>query len=381
MSKLKIFVDGRQIRPGTHFGVSRYVAGVATALAKIHPITLIVCDPKQLTMVPKDIPHVLLNNPTHPSELFIARKLNRLGADVVFTPLQLMGNWGRKYKLIVTMHDTIYYRHRMPPPWLPAYVKAGWRLLYSSYWLQRLVMNMADYVATVSETSRQEIIDLHLTDRPIGIVYNAPDKPAGIKRAAKPKKELVYVGSHMPYKNPETLVRAMNLLPGYTLHLTSPTWPERQAELTKLAKNPKQLKFWNGANERQMYKLLANATAATSSSKAEGFGLPVIEAMSMGTPMICSDLTVFHEVGGKAAIYCDPDSPEQFAAAVRKLENPKIAAKYTKLGLEQAKKFNWDISARQLLKIVNQLVTELASPETIKPETAPSTKRRNPGHP
>lgn len=352
---MNIFYDARWTRYPTHLGVSRYGTELAIALSKLHKITLIISDERQLTMFPKGMDYVLLNNPISVRELFLAPKLNKLDADVVFSPLQVMGNWGRKYKLILTMQDVIYYHYPAPPKDLPFLARALWWLSYQAYWPQRFLLNMADRVVTVSHTSKDDIINFHLTDRPVDVVTNAPNKPANINRTKKIKKDLVYVSSFMKYKNHETLVRMVNLLPGYTLHFTSPVRPERQAELTQLAKNPRQLKFWNGASDEQMYRLLASATAAVHSSKAEGFGLPVIEAMSVGTPVVCSDMPIFHEIGGQAVQYCDPDSPEQYVAAIRRLEDPKIARKYTRVGLKQAQKFTWDRSAKALLATIKRL--------------------------
>ncbi len=351
---MKIFFDARWTTFPTHFGVSRYGAELVSALVKIHPVTLIISDERQLPMLPKDTPYVLLNDPRSFKEFFIAHTLNKLGADVVFTPLQIMGALGRRYKLILTMQDIIYYKYPLAPKNLPPFQKLVWRLSYAAIWPQRFLLNLADSVVTVSKTSKKEIEQMHLTDRPVGVVYNAPGTPTSV-RAKNIKKELVFVGSFMPYKNHDTLVRMINLLPDYKIHFTSPVWGDRKTELLELAHNPKQIVFWNGASDKKMYELLATATAATSASKAEGFGLPVIEAMSIGCPVICTDMEIFHEVAGDAAQYCDPDSPEQFAAAVRKLENPKVAATYTKAGYERAKKFSWDNSAKQLLGICKKI--------------------------
>lgn len=358
MNRLKVFFDARHTIVGrkSHYGVSRYGAELAEALAKQYPITLIISDKRQLDLLPKGIPYVQLNNLMSIRELWLAPKLNKLGADVVFTPLQVMGNWGKRYKLILTMQDVTYYKFPSPPRYLPLWVKVAWWLSYQAKWPQRFLLSGADHVATVSETSKKEIKAMGLTNKPIDVVYNSANKPKNIHRAKKVKKELVFVGNlFLRYKNAETLIRTMTLLPEYKLHLVSPISPERKKELLALAKTPKQIIFWNGADDKKMYQLLASAAAAVHASKAEGFGLPLIEAMSMGTPMICSDIEVFHEVGGNAAIYCNPESPQEYAAAVRKLENPKAAGTYSKKGLLQAKKFSWDVSAKQLLKVIKKL--------------------------
>lgn len=361
MNQPKVFFDARHTIIGrkVHFGVSRYGSELVTAFAKIHPVTMIINDKRQLDLLPKNVPYVVLNGPMSPKELFIAHKLNKLGADVVFSPLQVMGNWFRKYKLILTMQDITYYKFHEAPSYLPLWVRVGWRLSFAAKWPQRIMLNSADRVATVSHTSKEEIQEMKLTKRHIDVIYNASDKPKRINRSENIKKELVFVGNlYMKYKNAETLIKAANLLPEYKLHLVSPINAKREKELKALAKHPEQLVFWHGAKESVMYKLLATATAAVHASKGEGFGLPIIEAMSMGTPVICTDMPVFHEVGGDAAIYCDPDSPEDYAVAVRKVQdNPRLAANMSKKGIAQAKKFSWDASAKQLLLAIN-LVTK-----------------------
>lgn len=352
---MNIFFDVRWTRVDTHFGVSRYGAQLAKALAKIHPITLIIHDERQLKLLPKGVAYVKLNNPLSPSELFIAHKLNKLGADIVFSPMQVMGNVGRKYKLVLTLHDLIYYTHTAPPRDLPWWVRAGWWLFHQFFWPQRVLLNHADYVVTVSNTVKQEIIKHHLTDRPIGVVHNAPTLPPKKQPKHKVKKELVYMGNFIPYKNAELLIAAMPLLPEYRLHLVSAISPTREKQLKKLVLNPKQIKFWRGISDADYARLLSSATALVTASRAEGFGIPVIEAMDQGTPVICSDIPILHEVGGNAALYFNPDSTHQFAQAVRKLEDPQTRQKLIQRGYTQGAKFSWEASARELSAIFKKL--------------------------
>src|SRR5690606_34008332 len=110
------------------------------------------------------------------------------------------------------------------------------------------------------------------------------------------QKSIVYMGSFMPYKNVELLIDAMQQLPEYTLHLLSKISPERQAELNTRGDNGVKIKFWNGVSDADYQKLLSTATALVTASKAEGFGLPITEAMALGVPVVCSDIEIFHEV-------------------------------------------------------------------------------------
>lgn len=354
---MNIYFDARWTRTNRHDGISRYGSELAGALAKQHPITLLICDKAQLKLLPPKIPYVLVNHPMSLRELRLPAKLNRLEADVVFSPLQVMGTWGRKYKLILTLQDLIYYRHPKPPTFLPALARLIWWLFHQAYWPQRLLLNQADYITTVSKQSKKDIEAARLTKRPVGVIYNAPAELRRPTESALPvKKELVYMGSFMPYKNVELLLRALPLLPEYTLHLTSPISPLRRAELESLTANKAQVRFWNGISDEDYADVLSTATALVSASKDEGFGLPLIEAMQVGAPVACSDMPIFHEVAEDAALFFDPDSPESLVKAIRQLENNKTRQNLIKRGFTQANTFSWANSAAELLRIMRSVV-------------------------
>lgn len=351
---MNIYFDARWTRFDIHDGISRYGSNLVAALARLHPVTMIIHDERQLKLLPKNIPYVVLPDPSSIHELGTPKRLNELGADVVFSPMQVMGTKGRKYKLIFTLHDVIYYQYKIAPTWLPLGSRIAWRLFHSARWPQRLLLNKADYVATVSKTSKKLIEQMHLTDRKIGVVYNAPSLTP-VQLSGQPAKELVYVGSFMRYKNVELLLQAMELLPDYKLHLVSKITPERKAQLMMLVKDPNQVVFWNGASDEQYNQLLSSAFALVSASRAEGFGLPLLEAMAQGVPAIATDIPIFHEVCEDAGTYFDPDSPESFAHAVHTLENPMHHKATIAKSKTQSAKFNWGSSAHELLEIIKSL--------------------------
>jgi glycosyltransferase involved in cell wall biosynthesis len=352
---MNIFFDMRWTRVDTIDGLSRYGSSLATALHQLHPITVIIFDKRQLRLLPKTIPYVMVNHPFSPRELFLPKKLNKLGADVVFSPLQTMGTWGRKYKLILTLQDLIYYRHPQPPTFLPLPVRIVWRLFHMAYWPQRLLLNQADAVATVSKTSKKYIEEHHLTKRPVHVIYNAPLELENPPKSTAPTRNILYMGSFMPYKNTELLIASMKDLPEYTLHLLSKISPERKAELEKLVPKGAKVKFWNGISEQDYHKLLVDAWALATASRDEGFGLPIIEAMSLGVPVVCSDTEIFREVGGNAALYFSPDSPETFTQKIRQLDDRPTRKRAIDAGKAQAAKFNWQSSAQTLLDIITKM--------------------------
>ncbi|WP_035775000.1 glycosyltransferase, partial [Arthrobacter sp. H5] len=319
---MKIAIDARFTRTDHHDGISRYGASLIAALAAQADVTMLIHDERQLALLP-DVPFLKINSPLSPAELFVSRRINALHADVVFCPLQTMGAWGRRYALVLTLQDLIYYQNRKPPGFLPLPVRALWRLYHLAYWPQRLLLNRADVVATISHTT-QELISRHrLTRRPVRIVGNAPQEGIVARPAdAMPDRTLVYMGSFMPYKNVETVIRGMDGLHGWTLHLLSRITPARRSELEALVPPGVEVVFHNGISDDGYQELLRSATALVTLSRAEGYGLPVIEAMAAGTPVIAADTRIFREVGGTAAIYVNADASTAFTAAVKELSDP-----------------------------------------------------------
>ena len=362
---MNVVVDARWTRTDHHDGISRYGANLIEALHHLHPVTMLVHDERQLRLLPAGVPHVKVNSPFSPRELFLSRTLHRLGADVVFSPLQVIGGFRRRYRLVLTLHDLIYYRHPEPPGFLPLPVRVLWRLYHKAYWPQRVMLNRADAVVTVSETTKRLIAEHRLTRRPVTVVHNAPSVP--VPSGTRPDRhaadepgggprELVYMGSFMPYKNVETLIAGMAHLPGYRLHLVSRIAPEREAELRGSLPPGADVVFWRGIEESEYQDLLGRAAALVTASRDEGFGLPVIEAMNAGTPVVCSDLEIFREVTGGHASFFDAGAPEEFAAAVRAVEDPATRSDLVEAGLAQARRFTWASSAERLLDLMRSLV-------------------------
>jgi glycosyltransferase involved in cell wall biosynthesis len=357
-----IYFDARYIRVDHHDGISRFSAGLIAELAELTPVVAIISDQRQLEKLPIGIPHVYLNDPTSWQEPFAALKLNRLKPSLVYSPMQTIGALGRRFKLVLTLHDLIYYRHPKPPPSLPLSVRIGWRLFHLTYWPQRWVLNQADAVVTVSQTTRALMRANHLTKRNIHVVYNAagnldPDL-AENPLAQRPREvqRLIYMGSFMDYKNVETLIAGMADLPGYELHLLSRITPERQAKL--LAQHRTYggaVVFHNGVTEEKYHELLTQSVALVSASLDEGFGIPLVEAMARGIPVAVSDIPIFREIGAEAAQYFEANSPSGFASAIKSLESPQIWNERSRVSFEQARKFSWGRSAVALLEALKSV--------------------------
>ncbi|MFN3704671.1 MAG: glycosyltransferase family 4 protein [Thermoflexales bacterium] len=105
--------------------------------------------------------------------------------------------------------------------------------------------------------------------------------------------------------------------------------------------------------------LYAAADVFVFPSFYEGFGIPLIEAMACGTPMVCSDWKLFHEVCGDAALFADPHNPQAIADAIaRVLSDPALAEELRQRGLERAKRFTWERTARETMAVYRQMMEE-----------------------
>jgi glycosyltransferase involved in cell wall biosynthesis len=160
----------------------------------------------------------------------------------------------------------------------------------------------------------------------------------------------------MPYKNVETLIRGVGLLTHFELHLLSKITPARKHQLEALAKTLNaNVVFHEGVTDHEYQELLKDSFALVSASKDEGFGIPLVEAMQQGTPVLVSDMDIFHEVAGSAGTFFAGENPEDFATQALSLESPKVWNDLSKQSLEQAKQFSWESSADALIELFSEI--------------------------
>lgn len=357
---MKLFFDARYIETSSQTGISRYSIELGRAVAQQHDVTFLVHDMAQLAHLPEHAPYIKIHAPTSVKEPFSAFFLNRYKPDVVFSPMQTMGALGRNYKLILTLHDLIYYRHRTPPRQFNWLIRLGWRAYHATYIPQRIALDSADIVATVSKTSKQDILNAHLTKRPVIVTYNAPQDlrqylNEDVVMANKPTN-LIYMGSFMEYKNVEMLIKGLDFLPGYTLHLLSRIRPERQHEYEKITPQGAAVVYHNGVTDEEYAALMAQDAILVSASLDEGYGIPVADAMALGVPAVITDMPIFHEVAGEGALYFDPMNPAAFAEQVKKASEPSTYKALSDNGRRHSDTFSWTDSAAVLLQAAEDLI-------------------------
>lgn len=266
--------------------------------------------------------------------------------------------------LIVTIHDLI-------PLILPLY--RGSILVRAYTQLVAAGARRANAIIADSECSKRDIIErLHIDPTRVHVVYLAADErytPADAtdiekvrRKYALPEKFVLYLGGFDQRKNVRVIIQAFARLHdlharGYRLVLGGAILghdseffpdPRRLAREANLPDNAIQFIGW--VEEEDKPALYSSATVFVFASLYEGFGLPPLEAMACGTPVICSNASSLPEVVGDAAITVDPNDVEAWADAMRTvLTDETRRIEMRERGLAQAKMFSWRKCAQETL--------------------------------
>jgi glycosyltransferase involved in cell wall biosynthesis len=262
-------------------------------------------------------------------------------ADLIHCPANL-GPIRSTVPVLLTLHDMLAFRH---PEWVPTRA-TGWFLR----WMIARAARNARRIVTVSAAAATDIHEvLGVPGDRIAVVPNAASAGHGADGVQRRPDLLFSPGNRMPHKGMATLVAAVSLIPEsvrpfLAVTASQPSDPLR-AQAARLGVIDRMI--FNGWLSRpELDRLYAEATLLVLPTEFEGFGLPVLEAMANGTPVICSDLPVLREVGGDAAVYVETGSAAAMAAAIeRLLADPVARAELAEAGLARSALFSWDISA------------------------------------
>lgn len=238
----------------------------------------------------------------------------------------------------------------------------------------------AKRIVTVSEHARREIArELHLPLERIETVYNsigeqfrAPVDPEAITRVRAAyhlsERYLLFVGTLQARKNLGALIRAFERLapdvPDLQLVLAGGYSANGQETLRQVEQSPaaQRIRVTGRIADEDLPALYAGAQVLAFPSKHEGFGLPMIEAMACGTPVVANNASSLPEVAGDAAILSDADDPAGFAAALKKvLEDATLRADLIARGFKRAAQFRQEACARRMLEIYQGVVSEAAA--------------------
>jgi len=161
---------------------------------------------------------------------------------------------------------------------------------------------------------------------------------------------ILYVGGRAHFKNFSTLLDAMTRIhgrTGLTLVVAGPPWHERESAEITAHPVARALRLVAYPDQNLLRLLYSFASAFVFPSLHEGFGLPLLEAMACGTPVVASDTQVFQEVAGSAAIYFNPLEPDDLVRAIELSLEERTGLEFRKRGFARAAKYSWDKAAAQ----------------------------------
>jgi glycosyltransferase involved in cell wall biosynthesis len=244
---------------------------------------------------------------------------------------------------------------------LPRYRKVGFRRLLGS------AIRRAQRVVTISETVKADIVrEFSVPPGKVIVIYPwvrelflAPPPEAPLPGSLRGKEFLLYLGLRIPHKNVEGLIRAFLLLladfPELTLAVAGNRYetPDRVDRWKHDCRLRGRLVEIFDPSDEEIAGLFRGAKAFVFPSFAEGFGLPPLEAMASGVPVVCSDIPVFREVYGDAVRYVDPASPDSIAGGIREiLSDADFARRQAQRGRERAATFRRERSLAGYLELL-----------------------------
>jgi len=265
-------------------------------------------------------------------------------------------------RMILTIHDlTILHFSTGKATTLPLPLYALKRL---GYWLELWVgLRKASHIIAVSETTKREIMDhFRIPSAKITVTYEGVD--AYMKKIPKGTKPLIsspyflYVGNAYPHKNVETLVSAFgqyiaarpkDTLPKLVLVGNDDFFYRRLKESVRAMNLTDSVVFFGAAKDDELVNLYTYAKALVTPSYMEGFGLPALEALSLGCTVLASDIPIFHEILGDSATYFTASDAAGLARLLGEVQSPsatKILADITQVG-----SYSWRRMAKETLAI------------------------------
>ncbi len=294
-------------------------------------------------------------------QLYLPYKAARESLDILHLPLDTIPLLSR-CRTVMTLHDLNFDA-------VPEATTAARRMLATG--LVKASARRADAIVTVSNFSREEIISkLGIAPDRVSVTYNAVDhhpltprhdwaELAGRLGVTKPF--VIAFSSLNPHKNIATLLRAFSMLKSrerWQLMVVGhlPTCGKSLVRMAAELGIADSVAFTGYLSRRDLTLALHKARALVFPSLYEGFGIPLLEAMSVGVPTACSNVAALPEVAGEAALFFNPLSPENMAATVERLLTDELAReRLIAAGHDNVRRFSWEQTARRTLEVYRRV--------------------------
>jgi glycosyltransferase involved in cell wall biosynthesis len=363
---MRVAIDARKVHD---FGIGTYIRNILRQLARLDRQTeyVLICQSRDRELAASlgDNFRTAVNEAPPYSvreQVSIPWTLVRTRADVFHEPHYVLPPLTR-CRSVVTIHDCIHLR-------FPQYLPARGALAYARAQMG-LAARRSDRILTVSEASKRDILEFFdVAPDKVTVIHNAIDDrfsvppPDEAVRRVRERYQLegrfaLYVGNVKPHKNVERLIDAFHQVRKSGLddlrlvvigdELSKYASLRRAVHRYNLHKYVRFLGFLPDDLLAIVYRL---AAVFVFPSLYEGFGLPPLEAMASGTPVVTSNVSSLPEVTGDAALLVDPTSPEAIADGIRRvLTEPELAATLRARGRARATQFSWERSVRQIRDI------------------------------
>lgn len=255
--------------------------------------------------------------------------------------------------LMVTVHDVF---HLANPQWV-----GGFHRRWYAKMMFGQVAKRSQAIICVSGFTKTELTNrIPVDGRKIRMIHNGVDTDWFIKTKAKPRRPyLLYVGNLKPHKNLKGLLEAFRILQDQIPHelliagkkdgLRSADWEGLQ----KMDDFGKRVRYLGEVEELELRRLYGGASALVFPSFYEGFGLPPLEAMAAGCPVVASNAASLPEVCSDAALFFDPNDVKDMARCIlRILKEPFLRSVIRKKGKQRARQFSWDKSAKKTIDVI-----------------------------
>ena len=269
-------------------------------------------------------------------------------------------------KKVTTIHDLTIFKY--PYTFV---ARGGHDIVENQKRKLFFVKQYGDKIIAVSETTKQDIIDiLKIPEKKIKVVYEAADpdfSPRPVSQIQKVKEKflinngryLLCVGAREPRKNLNRLIAAFVEIAGANPDLSLVIvgkygWGD---DINQNTKNqiPK-IKLLGFVEKEDLAALYSGAEGFIYPSLYEGFGLPILEAMACGCPVITSNLGSMKEIAGESALLIEPENVESIVGAISKIcRNKKVSEELKIKGFKRAGEFNWQKTASQTLEVYRAL--------------------------
>lgn len=283
-------------------------------------------------------------------QVILPNRCRKENISVFWSPRHHLPILGRKKHLaILTIHDLVYQRY---PKTMSAL----------RYWHEKVIMPLsvgrADKIITASQFIAEEIrMAFPKVNKKVEVIYSGSIQNTveqGMPNAIK-KPYVLFLSTLEPRKNIFRLLEAFAHLPmalktEYSLVLSGKIGVCKKKlhhELKRLDLKESVI-LLGYVEEKFRVSLLKNATLLAYPSLYEGFGLPIIEAMTLKTPVLTSNIGAMAEIAGEAALLVDPEQISDISEGLRQLlENPDLLSRYSRLGEERACAFSWRNAAQE----------------------------------